>query len=95
MNEACPVGNLKQVTLDSIWQRIMWDFLVQNPQLEEWLEGSRLQATDEPDLFRLVIANAGAAEWLGVHTFAIRRSLSVEMRRDVEVRVVTGEAVTK
>lgn len=79
---------LDRAILDSIWQRIQWDFLVQNPHLSNWLEGSRLQATDDPDVYRITLANPTHVAWLDYHTFAIRRGLSAEMKRPVEVRVV-------
>jgi len=84
---------LERAILESIWARVQWDFLLQNAQLSDWLEGSYLLATDEPDLYQLVVANPSYADWLGTHTFAIRRSLSAELKRPVVVRVVAREAV--
>lgn len=88
------MSDLDSTILASIWGRILWDFLLQNPQLDEWLEGSELVATDDPDLFRILVANPSYADWLGSHTFVLRRSLSQELGRPVVVRVVAREAVT-
>lgn len=86
---------LNRAILASIWERCQWDFLVQNPQLSDWLAGSALQATDDPNVFRLVVTGEAAAEWLGAHSFAIRRSVSVEVKRPVDVKVVAREAAKK
>jgi hypothetical protein len=88
------------VILDSIWERLQWDFLFVNPQLSDWLEGSRLEKTAEKQdgkpVYRLTVvrgvyADGGGAEWLDVHSFVICRSLSVELQRPVVVRVVAME----
>jgi len=86
--------DLDNAILGSIWTRLQWDFLFQNPQLEEWLQGSTLQATDEMEdgkpVYRLFVADH--ADWLDAHAFTICRGLSVEMQRPVVVRVVAQEA---
>jgi hypothetical protein len=87
------IDALDLAILDSMWQRIQWDFLEQTPLLSEWLEGSQLRATPDPDVFKLIVINPATVDWLGAHTFAIRRSLSQELRRPVEVRVVAVEGV--
>jgi len=86
---------LDREILTSIWLRCQWDFLVQNPQLADWLEGSVLEASDEVEdgkpVYRLLVADPGAAEWVNAHGFALRRSLSVEMKMPVLVKVVQAD----
>jgi hypothetical protein len=88
-------ARLDAVRLDSIWERILWDFLFVNPQLSDWLEGSRLTGPDAFEdgkpVFRLTVIRY--ADWLDVHSFVICRALSVEMQRPVVVRVVAVEGV--
>jgi hypothetical protein len=90
------MSKLDTAILDSIWERILWDFLFVNPQLSDWLEGSRLTGPDDFEdgkpVFRLTVTRY--ADWLDVHSFVICRSLSVELQRPVVVRVVATEAVT-
>ena len=61
------------------------------------VKGSVLESTSELEegkpVFHLVVAHPAQVQWLNAHTFAIRRSLSVEMKKPVVVKVVTPEAM--